>query len=88
MITLSTIIICVLAFMAGLLILKLLCKLLKVSVKIVARLIGNAILGAVILLVFNFVGGIFGVTLDITPFRALLVGVLGVPGVILLLIFG
>lgn len=88
MITLSTLLICILAFLAGVLILRILCKLLKFSVKIVGRLIGNAIVGAVILLAFNFVGGIFGVTVSLTPFHALLVGVLGVPGVILLLLFG
>lgn len=88
MITFSAVVICVLAFLAGLLVLKILCKLLRFSAKILGKLIGNAILGAVILLVFNFIGGLFGLTLSITPLNALLVGVLGVPGVILLLLLG
>ncbi len=88
MITTATIVICLVAFLGGLLILKILCKLLRFSAKIVFRLIGNAIVGAVILVVFNLVGGAFGVNIELSAFNSLLVGILGIPGVILLWILG
>ncbi len=88
MITATTLVVCLFAFIIGIFVLKLICKLLKISAKIVFRLIGNAIVGAVILLVFNFVGGIFGASIPLSPFNSLLVGILGIPGVILLLILG
>ena len=88
MITTATIVICLAAFLAGLLILKIVCKLLRFSAKVVLRLIGNAIVGALILLLFNLVGGFFGASIELSAFNALLVGILGIPGVILLLILG
>ena len=48
------------------------------------RLLLNAILGALLLLVVNFFGGLFGLALPITPFSSLVAGVFGVPGVIVL----
>ena len=72
------------AFGIGLLILWLLCKLLKVSLKIIWKLVINALLGAFILVVFNLVGGLFGFTVPITFLSALVAGVFGVPGVIVL----
>jgi len=72
------------AFGFGILILWLICKLLKVSLKIIWKLVINALLGALILVVFNLIGGLFGFTLPITFLSALVAGVFGVPGVIVL----
>lgn len=72
------------AFGFGILILWLICKLLKVSLKIIWKLVVNALLGALILVVFNLIGGLFGFTLPITFLSALVAGVFGVPGVIVL----
>ena len=60
------------------------CKLLAVPLRILWRLLLNAILGALLLLVVNFFGGLFGLALPITPFSSLVAGVFGVPGVIVL----
>ena len=72
------------AFAAGLLLLWLVCKLLAVPLRILWRLLLNAILGALLLLVVNFFGGLFGLALPITPFSSLVAGGFGVPGVIVL----
>ncbi len=72
------------AFGLGILILWLFCKLLKVSLKIIWKLVVNALLGALILVIFNLVGGLFGFTLPITFLSALVAGVFGVPGVIVM----
>lgn len=49
----------ILAFAAGLLVLWLICKLLAFPLKVLWKLVVNALLGAVILFLFNFVGGFF-----------------------------
>ncbi len=82
MITLAT----VLAFFIGLFVLWLICKILKISIKIFWKLLINAAAGAVILLLVNLLGGLFGISVAITFLSALMVGVLGVPGVIILLL--
>ena len=77
----------ILAFLAGLFIIWVVCKLLSIPLKILWKLLVNALLGALILFVVNLIGGIFGVTIPITPLNSLITGVLGIPGVILLLVF-
>lgn len=73
-------------FAIGILVMWLLCKILAWPLKMMWKLLVNAIVGAVILLLFNMVGGLFGFTITITALRALLVGILGVPGVVILII--
>ena len=76
----------ILAFFFGLLALYLVGKLLFFPLKIILRLLGNAVVGALLLLVVNAVGGFWGVTIGINIITALVVGILGVPGVVLLLL--
>ena len=60
----------ILAFAAGLLVLWLICKLLAFPLKVLWKL----------------VGGFFSLSIPINALNALITGVLGVPGVILLLV--
>lgn len=76
----------ILAFAGGLVLLYLVGWLLLVPLKIVWRLIYNGIIGGVVLWLLNLIGGYFGFTLAINPLTALIVGFLGIPGVILLVI--
>ena len=76
----------ILAFGAGVLILYVLCKLLAAPLKLILKLVCNALVGVVVLILFNLVGGLFGLSLAVSPLNALIVGVLGAPGVILLVI--
>lgn len=73
-------------FFIALVVLYVLGILLVIPIKIAWRLIYNGIIGGLALLLLNLVGGFFGLVLPITPLTALLVGFLGVPGVIILLI--
>lgn len=75
-----------LAFAAGIFVLWLICKLLSVPLKIIWKLLVNAVIGAVVLLIFNFFGGIVGFTIPISPVSALVAGILGIPGVIILVL--
>lgn len=64
----------------------LLFKLLKKPLKWAVKLILNALIGYVGLFVLNFLGGFVGISLGINALNAVITGVLGLPGVILLLL--
>lgn len=76
----------ILASGVGIFVLFLVCKLLKVSAKIIIKLVWNGICGMVVLFIFNLIGGIFGLTIELTALNAVITGILGIPGVILLLL--
>ena len=66
----------------GIIIFAVLGKLIALPFRILWKLITNSIVGAVILWVIN----LFGVGIEITFFKALIVGIFGIPGVIVVLI--
>ena len=76
----------VLAYAAGLVLLYFIGYLLLTPLKWMLRLIYNALIGGVLLLLLNWIGGIWGLSITINPVTALTVGVMGIPGVILLLV--
>lgn len=76
----------ILAYAFGLLLLYVVGRALIVPLKIVIRLVYNALIGGVVLLLLNFIGGYFGLHIALNPVTALIVGFLGVPGIIMLLV--
>ena len=66
----------------GIVVFAILGKLIALPFRILWKLITNSIVGAVILWGIN----LFGAGIEITFFKALIAGIFGVPGVILLLI--
>ena len=78
----ETIAIIVIAVIAVFLIL----KLLTAPIRFAAKMLINALVGFVVLFLLNFVGGIVGLSLGINWFNALVVGIFGAPGVVLLLL--
>ncbi len=76
----------ILYYIIGLFLLYLLGLLLVWPIKKIVKLIFNGILGGITLLIFNFIGKFFGLSIAINPLNAIIVGFLGVPGVILLLV--
>ncbi len=72
---------------AGVLLLILFVKIIRLPLQLLFKLLLHAAVGFVALFLFNYLGSYIGVTLEITVFRAVVTGVLGVPGVILLLLF-
>lgn len=75
-----------LAFLIGLVILYIVGLLLVIPLKFLIKLVINAVIGGIILFIFNIIGAFLGYTVVINPLNALIVGVLGVPGIILILI--
>ena len=74
------------AYIFGIMILFLVAKLLLIPIKIVWKLAVNAVIGGVTLLLINFIGGFFGLYIPINIITALTTGILGVPGVVMILI--
>ena len=70
----------------GILLLVLLGKLFRTSLKLALKLLFNAIIGFAALLLLNFVGAPLGLSLNLNWFNAIVTGILGVPGVIILLL--
>lgn len=76
----------IVAYGFGLVLLIIIAWILVWPIKLLLRLIANALIGLFLLLVFNFVGGYFGLYIPPNPITALVVGILGVPGLVLLLV--
>ena len=74
------------AYIIGIIMLFLLAKLLLIPLKIAWKLGINAVVGGIALLIINFIGGFFGLRIDINIITALVTGILGAPGVVMILI--
>lgn len=68
-------------------ILFLIVKLFAWPLKILFKLIINGVLGAILLVLVNFVGKYFNLFIGINAATALIAGFFGVPGVIFLIVF-
>ena len=76
----------ILSFFIAVVVLFVILKLIALPLKIIIKLMINAFVGGAILFLINLVGSRFGLVLDINWITALIVGFLGVPGVIIVLI--
>ena len=74
------------AIIIGIIFLVLLVKLLKTPLKWAWKLLINAIGGFFVLVLVNLLGSVLGFSLDINWLNAIVAGILGFPGVVLLLI--
>lgn len=74
----------ILFFALGLVLLYFTGWLLLAPLKVILKLVINAIVGGLVLLLVNLVGGIFSVTIPINPWSAIVAGYFGLPGIILL----
>ena len=59
---------------------------LYIVLKIIIKLMINAFVGGVVLFLINLVGASFGFALNITWLTSLIVGIFGVPGVVLVIL--
>lgn len=73
-------------YILGLLILFVVTRILFTPIKKVVRLIANSILGAILLWLINLLRPILGIYIGINPITALVTGLLGIPGICLILI--
>ena len=61
-------------------------KLLLLPVKMIGKLIANSLLGAGLIALINIVGSGFGIGIPLNVINAIITGVLGVPGAVMLLV--
>ncbi len=57
-----------------------------VPIKAILKLIINSILGIILLYIVNLIGGIWNFHIGINAVTAIVVGILGIPGIVLLTI--
>lgn len=74
-------------FLIAIICLFLVVKIFSWPVKILFKLLANAVLGVILLLIVNFIGGYLNFYIGINWVTALIAGFFGVPGVIFLIIF-
>lgn len=74
-------------FILAILGLYLVVKFFKWPFKILWKLIVNGVLGVVLLLLVNFIGNGYGISVGINIITSLIAGFFGIPGVIFLIIF-
>ena len=70
----------------GVFLLWLIIKLFSTPIKWALKILLHALLGFVMLFVFNFLGGFIGLELTVGWLSAIVAGILGIPGIILLLL--
>ena len=76
----------ILFFVLGLILLYIVGGLLLVPFKLLLKLSFNSLLGALAIILINAIGGVFSITLPLNPINAVIIGTLGLPGVVLLLV--
>lgn len=74
------------AYIAGIIILFVLARILLIPMKAVMKLFYNTIIGGIVLVIINLIGSLFGFHIAVNIATALIVGMLGVPGLILVII--
>lgn len=77
----------IVAYAFGIILIYLLGRMFLMPLKLIFRLIYNGLIGGVMLWVVNFIGAYMGFSLAINPVTALIAGFLGLPGVVLLILF-
>lgn len=76
----------IVAYAAGLILLYFVGWILIIPLKYLVKLMINGIMGGVLLFLINLLGGFVGLHIAINPLTAVIVGFLGVPGVVLLIV--
>lgn len=76
----------VLAYAAGIMILFILAWLFIIPAKVIGKLVINALLGGLLLFIFNFLGSFINIKIGVNIITALIVGILGIPGLIAIII--
>ena len=74
------------AYGIGLIVIFIIIKMFYTPIKFVIKIMLNSVFGGIILLALNTVGNSFGMSIGINAFTALITGVLGAPGLSMLLL--
>ena len=61
-------------------------RLFIIPIKTILKLIFNSILGGLLIYIINLIGGMFGFHIGLNIFTSIFVGILGIPGAVLIVI--
>lgn len=75
----------VIVYIACIIFLFLIGRFLVLPFKSIVKLIGNSVLGGILIFVINAIGSIWGFHIGLNVGTAIITGILGIPGVILLI---
>lgn len=70
----------------GILVLFIILKILALPMKLIIKLVINGLIGALIIFLINFFGATVGFGIELNWITSLIVGILGIPGVVLVII--
>lgn len=76
----------VLAYSAGIMLVFMVSWIFVKPLKFLGKMVLNSILGAVFLIIFNYFGQYFGLHIAVNEITALVLGILGIPGFVAILI--
>lgn len=76
----------ILPILIGVGILFIVLKLLALPMKLIIKLVINGLVGGLIIFIVNLIGTNFGFAIDLNWITALIVGILGIPGVVIVAI--
>jgi len=76
----------VLTYTAGIMLIFMISWIFFKPLKLMGKILLNSLIGALALIIFNFFGQYTGVYIGVNEFTALIIGVLGIPGFIALLL--
>ena len=76
----------ILPFLGALVVLYIVLKVLSLPLKIIIKLVVNGLIGGLIIFGINWIGAGFGFALPLEWWSAILVGILGIPGAIILVL--
>ncbi len=76
----------IMAYAVGLVMIYFICRLFIKPLKWALKLLLNGVIGGLILVTINLIGGFAGMSIIINPLTSLLAGFLGVPGIALIII--
>lgn len=76
----------IITFIVCILFLVILGKIFVLPFRSILRLIGNSIMGGLIIYIINLIGGLWGFHIGLNLITSIFVGILGIPGAVLLII--
>lgn len=74
----------IIAALFGIIILYVLCLVFIKPIKFIFRLLINILFGGIMIFAYNFLGGLFGVSIGINLLTSSIAGILGIPGIALI----
>jgi len=77
----------VISFLACIILIVVFGKIFFVPLRRVLKLIANSILGGMLIYIINFVGSLFNFHIGLNVITSIFVGILGIPGAVLLVVF-